>query len=95
MDFIQQAPGGTFLLIRLTPKGKKNAVGTEHAGRLKISVTSPPVDGRANDHLVKFLAKIMKTGKGNILIVSGESAREKKVLIKGQTPEEVAGKLKL
>lgn len=93
-QYLQPAPDGTYLLVRLTPKAAKNSVGDEHAGRLKIFVTSPPVDGKANEHLVKFLAKVLKTGKGNIQIISGQSAREKKVLIKEQSPDEVAGKLK-
>ncbi|MCL4115596.1 UNVERIFIED_CONTAM: hypothetical protein GTU68_058643 [Idotea baltica] len=57
--------------------------------RLKIAITAPPVDGKANKHLVKFLAKQFKVAKSQINIVSGETDRDKTVQIEapGCLPE--------
>ena len=49
--------------------------------RLKISITAPPVDGKANAHLVKFLAGQFGVAKSQVSIVSGESGRDKTVRV--------------
>ncbi len=52
-----------------------------HGEELKIAITAPPVDGKANAHLTKFLAKQFKVAKGLIEIEKGELGRHKQVRI--------------
>jgi hypothetical protein len=57
-------------------------------GRLKIRLTAPPVDGAANEALVKFLSDQFKVGRSDVEIVSGHTGREKIVRLTGITDEE-------
>ena len=83
MSVIHAGDNGALLNIRLTPKAKKDQIGPIHDDRLKISVTSPPVEGKANKHLIRILSKKTGVAKSSIEIVSGETAREKTVLFRG------------
>jgi len=83
MDFASDHPDGCRLEIRLTPKSKKDAIGPEHDGRLKVSVTSPPIDDRANAHLVKNMAKALGVAKTDVEILAGKTSRNKSLLVRG------------
>ena len=74
-----------FLALRIQPKASRDEVCGEHGGAIKIRITAPPVDGKANAHLIKFLAKLFKVPKGRVLLVSGETGRDKVVGI--QAPQ--------
>lgn len=68
---------------RIIPKSSRNEVVSEESGLVKIKVTSPPVDGKANKAVVDLLAKQLKVPKKDIQIVSGEKSRNKKIRISG------------
>lgn len=72
------------LAVRVIPRARKNEI-TENAdgSRLKIRLQAPPVDGKANQALIKFLAEIMEIPASNIEIISGEKSRDKLLLIRG------------
>ena len=74
-------PGGTRLRLRVHPKARKHAITGVHAGALKVSVTAPPEKGKANDAVVKLLAKALDLPKGSIEIVSGETSQDKTVVV--------------
>lgn len=68
------------LSIKLIPRSSKNEiVGWQADGRLKIKITAPPVDGRANAALVDFLAKHFHVPKNTIEIIRGRTIPEKTV----------------
>lgn len=68
------------LNIKLIPRSSKNEiVGWQADGRLKIKITAPPVDGRANAALVDFLAKHFRVPKSTIEIICGATIPEKTV----------------
>ncbi|MCL1040657.1 DUF167 family protein YggU [Shewanella marisflavi] len=71
------------LLIRLyiQPKASRDQIIGPHGDELKVAITAPPIDGKANAHLCKFLAKQFKTAKGNILIEKGELGRHKQIRV--------------
>ena len=71
----------TILKIKVTPRSSKNEVKEFSEGVLKIRLTSPPTNGKANEHLVKFLAEIFDIKKSDIKIVSGFKSREKLIEI--------------
>ena len=52
-----------------------------HGDRLKIKIKAPPVDGEANECLVEFLSEVLKISKSGIHLISGESSRQKLVLV--------------
>ncbi|KOO13515.1 hypothetical protein AKJ18_17265 [Vibrio xuii] len=84
---------GEDLLLRLyiQPKASRDKIVGQHGEELKIAITAPPVDGKANAHLSKYLAKQFKVAKGLITIEKGELGRHKQVRIQSpvQIPQEI------
>lgn len=74
---------GEDLLISLyvQPKASQAGIVGEHNGRLKVKVSAPPTDGKANAEVQKLLAKAFKVAKSNVQIVQGAQSREKQVRI--------------
>jgi uncharacterized protein (TIGR00251 family) len=76
------------LSIRIQPRASKNEIVALAGGGLKIRLTAPPVDGAANEALVKFLADTLSIPKSNVEIVSGHTSKNKIVKISGISKEE-------
>ncbi len=75
--------------IRIQPRASKNEIMKMDDGRLKIRLTAPPVDGAANEALVKFLADQLNVSRSQVEIVSGHTGREKIIRINGAGEEAV------
>jgi uncharacterized protein (TIGR00251 family) len=71
------------LFIKITPRSFRNAILRFDKGVLYVRVTSPPVEGAANQALIALLSESLKLRKTNITIVSGAGSRNKKVLVEG------------
>jgi uncharacterized protein len=82
------------LEIRLKPRAKGDRIRFQSAGKLDIAVTSPPVDDRANEHLVRLIASRIGIAKSLIAIVKGRHSRNKVIVIYGMTTEGVMKKLR-
>jgi uncharacterized protein (TIGR00251 family) len=78
--------------VRVIPRSSKNSLAWEQ-GKLKVRLTSPPIDGAANEALVALLAEQLALPKRQITIVRGASSRQKTVEITGATLEDVEQKL--
>jgi uncharacterized protein (TIGR00251 family) len=78
------------LAVRAQPGAKKDAVLGRHGDSLKVAVTAPPEDGRANAALVEYLKTLLGVKRSQVELLSGERNRNKVFLIRGLTPEEVA-----
>jgi len=83
------AEESTSLSIRIQPRASKNEIVTMESGGLKIRLTAPPIDGAANEALVKFLAHTLSIPKSHVEIVSGHTSREKIVRVSGISDAEV------
>ena len=81
--------------MRVAPRASRNELAGVEAGALKVRLTAPPVEGAANQALIKLLAKSLGVAKGKISVVSGERSRNKRVLVEGLSPDEVRGRLGL
>lgn len=81
--------------VRLTPRASREEIAGEREGVLQVRVTAPPVDGAANEALVRLLAKRLRVAKGAVAIVSGETSRTKVVQVDGLTEDEVRARLGL
>ena len=81
------------ILLRLyiQPKASRDKIIGLHGEELKIAITAPPVDGKANTHLTKYLSKQFKVAKGLVMIEKGELGRHKQVRIcsPSQIPNEI------
>ncbi len=86
------------LIIRLKvqPKASKDEFCEVLGNCLKVRITAPPVDGKANQHLIKFLSKQFKVSKSQVVQLSGETNREKRFKISNpkQMPETLTSQLK-
>ncbi|HEX4577333.1 MAG TPA: DUF167 domain-containing protein [Edaphobacter sp.] len=91
--FAQDVADGCTLSVRVHPGARKNAVTGIHADAVKIALTAPPVDGKANEALIAFLAETLRLPRARIVIVSGITSREKMVRITGKSAAEVAAAL--
>lgn len=85
---------GVILPVRLQPKASRTTILGDHDGALKVAVTAPPVDGKANQALIAFLAKQFKMAKTAITIITGESSRDKRLLLRSCRIDDVRPKLK-
>lgn len=80
---------GAALTIRVTPRSRKTEFGgVMENGTLRIRVAAPPVEGKANTALVKFLAKVLGVRKNRIDIVAGEKGLDKIISILDMSAED-------
>jgi uncharacterized protein (TIGR00251 family) len=86
MILIQPHAEGATLAVRAQPSAKKNAV----LGELKIAVTAPPLDGRANEAILDVLANWLGAKRSQVELLRGASNRNKVVLVRGFTAEELS-----
>jgi uncharacterized protein len=86
---VSSHPHGVTISLHVQPKASRTALAGEVGGSLKLRVAAPPVDGAANDEIVRFLSKLLRVPKSSIEIVSGVRSRKKVVLITGIEVEEV------
>ena len=71
--------------LHVQPGAKRTEAAGRHGDRVKIRLAAPPVDGAANDELVRFVAEAFGVPKRNVEIVSGATSRQKRVRITGAT----------
>jgi uncharacterized protein len=88
VDFTQNVGSITFT-IRVVPRASKSEIVGDVEGSLKVRISAPPVDGAANEEVVKVLAKAFAVAKSNVTIVSGETSKTKRVRVIGATPEQL------
>jgi uncharacterized protein len=84
------ANGDTIVFrVRVQPRASRDAIEGEHDGALKVRLTAPPVEGRANDSLVHLLAESLNVPVSAVRIVSGVNSRNKCISIAGVTRTQV------
>ena len=83
------AQGSALLAVRIQPRASRNEIVPKEGGVLKVRLTAPPVDGAANEALVKFLSDVLGIAKSRVEIVSGETSREKRIKITGMSIADV------
>jgi len=91
---ISENSGSVTFDVRVIPRSSKSEVVGEYNGALKVKLNSPPVDGAANDELVRVLSKEFRLSRSTIEIVSGQTARSKRVRIVGTTAIHILDVLK-
>jgi uncharacterized protein (TIGR00251 family) len=78
---------GVVLTLHIQPGAKRTECAGLHGEALKIRLAAPPVDGKANEALVAFLAKALGVPKSRVELVSGEASRAKRVRVAGVDAE--------
>lgn len=78
---VEQRGDALLLNLYIQPKASRDQIVGPHGEELKIAITAPPVDGKANAHLTRYLAKQFRVAKGQVSILKGELGRHKQVRI--------------
>ena len=86
---------GVIISLYILPNAPKSEIVGPYNGALKIKIKAPPVDGKANDEIVRFLSKKLEISKSKLEILKGDKSRLKKVLIYGLTIEKIKSMLVL
>jgi hypothetical protein len=73
--------GNLILDLRIQPRASRDEIVGWQGERIKVRITAPPVDGKANAHLLAFLAKACGVAKSHVQLLSGETGRDKRVRI--------------
>jgi hypothetical protein len=87
MDWIRETSKGVLLPIRVVPRAAKNEIQGVHGDALKVRLQAPPVEGKANQALIRFLSDTLDIPRSQLSVASGETGRNKAVLIAGITRE--------
>ena len=96
-DAIRDHPGGCTLAVRVQPGAKKTAItgvyGEGEQARLKVALQAPPIDGRANEALIVFLAEMFGLPRSAVTISHGQTGRSKLVSLQGISIAEAQSRL--
>jgi uncharacterized protein (TIGR00251 family) len=90
---VRSVDGGVSFAVRVQPAASREGVVGEYGDAVKIALTAPAVDGKANDALVRYLAVLLGVPRMSVEIASGALSRSKIVRVAGITAEEAAAKL--
>jgi uncharacterized protein (TIGR00251 family) len=86
---IKETPEGVLLKLKVLPRSSRCEIIGPHGDALKIKVAAPPLEGRANDEIIEFLAHTLGIKKSQVVIVAGHASRQKTVAIAGCNRQEL------
>ncbi len=90
---IRDTPEGASFAVKVQPRARKNAITGEIGEALKLALTAPPVEGRANEACVEFLAEVLGVSRSSVTIAAGHSSRNKLIRVAGLSADEVRRRL--
>ena len=93
MVVIHDTASGATFAVKVHPRAKKNAITGEVGDALKVSLTAPPVEGRANEACVEFFAKVLNVPRSSVTIAAGQNSRNKVIRVAGLSADEVRRRL--
>jgi uncharacterized protein len=83
----------TVLVVRVTPRAGRDEIAGWQGEELRVRLRAPPVDGRANDALLRLLASSLDVPPSSIVLVSGATARVKRLRVEGMSEAELRRRL--
>ena len=90
MPYLQtQSDGSLLLFLYVQPRSSRTEFAGPYGNALKLRLTSPPVDGKANKAVISFLAKTFKLSKSAVQLKSGARNRKKTIQLSGPTEDEI------
>lgn len=88
--WVQQRGDAVILSVHAQPGAPRTEAAGEHDGALRIRLAAPPINGKANEALLAFVARQLDLPRGNVLLVGGAGSRHKRVKVWGTSPEAAA-----
>jgi uncharacterized protein (TIGR00251 family) len=86
-------PEGTILPVHAHAGARRNEIRGQQNGRLKVSVTQSPEQGKANKALIALLSQKLSLRKSQLALLSGETSPKKQFLVRGLTPTQLAQRI--
>ena len=93
MPWITEADGEVVITVHACPRANRNALQGLHGDALKVRLQSPPIDGKANEALLGFLAATLGIARRDIRLISGATGRHKRVAVRGTPASRVRAAL--
>ena len=90
---IKNVKVGASFPVKVHPRAKKNAITGKIGSALKLSLTAPPVDGKANQACIEFFANLLNLPRSSITIASGQNSREKVIRVAGLSAEDLQNRI--
>jgi uncharacterized protein (TIGR00251 family) len=90
---LRESGKGVSFAVKVHPRARRNAITGEVGEALKLALTAPPVDGKANQAVIEFFAHLFEIPRSSVTITSGLTSRLKVVLIGGLDVKQVSKKL--
>lgn len=90
---VKQASSGASFAVKVHPRAKKDAITGEVGEALKLALTAPPVDGKANQACIEFFAKLLKVPRSSVTIAAGQTSRNKVICVAGLSVAQVSERL--
>jgi hypothetical protein len=94
-NYLTANDSGIVLAVKLLPRAAKNEIGPALGNEIKIRITAPPVEGAANEALVRFLAETLGCPRSAVQIVRGQTSRHKTVAVAGVGAAEALARLQV
>jgi uncharacterized protein len=94
MTVVRDTPTGAIFQVKVQPRARRNAITGEVGEALKLAITAPPVDGRANEACITFFAELLNVGRSSVTIAAGLSSRNKVIRVTGMSAAQVTERLK-
>jgi hypothetical protein len=94
MEWIRETAKGVLLPVRAVPRAAKNEIQGVHGDALKVRLQAPPVEGKANQALIRFLSDALDIPRSQLSVASGETGRNKAVLITGLPKTELIRRIR-
>jgi len=90
---LNETAAGVTFAVRVQPRARRNALVGELGDVLKVALTAPPVDGKANEACIEFFAEALNLPRSAVMIASGETSRNKVLRVRGITAAEFKKRL--
>ena len=90
---VKESAGGISFSVKVQPRAKRSAITGIFGDALKLSLTAPPVEGRANHAVVEFVADWFQIPHSQVTITTGETSRNKLIRVTGVTAQQMREKL--
>jgi uncharacterized protein (TIGR00251 family) len=89
MVAIQNSSEGVTFAVKVHPRARKNAITGKVGDALKLSITAPPVDGKANEACIEFFAKLLNLPRSSVTIAAGQTSRNKVIRVEGLSAQQI------
>ena len=93
MFTVQDVPGGATFKIKVHPRARKDGITGEIGDALKLALTAPPADGKANESCIRFFADLLELPRSSVTIAAGQNSRNKIIRVSGVSAGDVRARM--